>query len=151
MILLRLLAAILVISGFVSPTNAQEVPSDGANVWKVVEEQWNAEEKGDKRWPERLLADDFSGWQKTSPAPRTKSSTIYWNRFADRQGQTVAHELYPLSIVVRGDTAIAHYLYTSAFEAKDGEIEVSNGRYTDVLIRSQEGWKFLAWHGGADE
>jgi ketosteroid isomerase-like protein len=117
----------------------------------IIEDQWNADEKGDKRWPERLLTDDFSGWDKSSPAPRSKSSTIYWNRFSERQGETVAHELYPLSILVRGDTAIAHYLYTTAFETRDGEIEVTNGRFTDVLVRTDEGWKFLSWHGGADE
>ncbi|MEE4163220.1 MAG: DUF4440 domain-containing protein [Woeseiaceae bacterium] len=142
------LLALLVVS---SPALAQEAPSDGANVWTVVEEQWNLEEKRDKRWAERLLTSDFSGWDKSAPAPRSKGSTIYWNRFSERQGETVAHELYPLSIVVHDDTAIVHYLYTSAFEGKDGDIEVTNGRFTDILVRTDEGWKFLAWHGGPDE
>ncbi len=151
MFVLRLTAVLLLAAPLAGIAVAQEPPSDGANVWVVIEEQWNAEEKGDKRWPERLLTGDFSGWDKSSPAPRSKSSTIYWNRFSERQGETVAHELYPLSILVRGDTAIAHYLYTSAFQNKDGEIEVTNGRFTDVLVRTDEGWKFLSWHGGADE
>ncbi|MEM8817476.1 MAG: nuclear transport factor 2 family protein [Pseudomonadota bacterium] len=132
------------------PALAQDEPSDGANVWKIVEEQWDAEGSGDRKWPERLLADSFSGWDKSAPAPRSKTSTEYWNRFSESLGKTVAHELYPLSIVVTGDTAIAHYLYTSAFERKDGEIEMDNGRFTDILIRTDEGWKFLAWHGGDD-
>lgn len=151
MVVLRFSVFLLLAGPFTSLALAQDPPSDAANIWVVIEEQWNAEEKGDKRWPERLLTDDFSGWDKSSPAPRSKSSTIYWNRFSERQGETVAHELYPLSILVRGDTAIAHYLYTTAFEAKDGEIEVTNGRFTDVLVRTDEGWKFLSWHGGADE
>lgn len=123
----------------------------GADVWSVVEGQWNAEEAGDKKWPERLLADNFSGWQKSSPAPRGKGSTIYWNRFTERQGKTVAHELYPLSIVVNGDVAVVHYLYTNAFEDKDKKIELTNGRFTDILVRTDDGWRFLAWHGGADD
>lgn len=126
-------------------------PADGADVWQIIEDQWNAEEKGDRKWPERLLVEDFSGWNKNSPAPRGKQSTIYWNRFAERQGSTVAHELYPLSIVVNGDVAIAHYLYSIGFEAKDGDIETTNGRFTDILVRTEDGWRFLAWHGGADE
>ena len=73
-----------------------------------------------------------------------------WDRFNNEQGQIVAHELYPLEIGVEGDTAIVHYLYSSAFESKDDDIEMSNGRYTDVLVRTDDGWKFLAWHGGDD-
>ena len=117
----------------------------------MVEAQWDAEEKGDKRWIDRLLSDDFTGWGKTSPAPRSKSSTKMWDRFSDEQGRMVAHELYPLAIIVHEDVAIAHYLYSSAYEDKDGKVELNNGRYSDVLVRTADGWQFLAWHGGDDE
>ena len=139
--------SLLLLSGYAL---AQE-SSDETDVWAAVESQWNAEESGDKKWTDRLLHEDFMGWGKNSPAPRSKSSTKMWDRFADEQGENVAHELYPLSIVIHGDTAIAHYLYTNAFENKEGEVEMNNGRYTDVLILTDEGWKFFAWHGGDDE
>ncbi|MGB5165712.1 MAG: nuclear transport factor 2 family protein [Woeseiaceae bacterium] len=129
---------------------AEEATDDHANVWAVIEEQWNAVEKGDKKWAERLLSKNFMGWGKTSPAPRSKSSTEMWYRFDLDQSQAVAHELYPLSIVVDGDVAVAHYLYTVAVKHKSGDVETSNGRYTDVLTRTDNGWKFLAWHGGDD-
>ena len=124
---------------------------DQADVWATVEDQWDAEKSGDRKWTDRMLADDFSGWGKNSPAPRSKSSTKMWDRFNDEQGSIVAHELYPLAIVVNGDVAIAHYLYSSAFQDKDDEVEMSNGRYSDILIRTEDGWKFIAWHGGDDE
>ncbi|MDH3274891.1 MAG: nuclear transport factor 2 family protein [Gammaproteobacteria bacterium] len=130
---------------------AQENHNDQADVWSTIEDQWGAEEKGDKKWIDRLLSEDFSGWPKNSPAPRSKASTTMWDRFRDDQGETVAHELYPLAIVVNGDVAIAHYFYSSAFKDTDDNVEVSNGRYTDILIRTEEGWKFIAWHGGDDE
>ena len=130
---------------------AQENADDQADVWSTIEDQWVAEEKDDKKWIDRLLSDDFSGWPRNSPAPRSKASTAMWDRFSDDQGKTVAHELYPLAIVVNGDVAIAHYLYTSAFKDTDDKVEINNGRYTDVLIRTEDGWKFIAWHGGDDE
>ena len=130
---------------------AQEATDDSADVWSAVEAQWDADEKGDKNWVDRLLTDDFVGWSKNSPAPRNKSSTKMWDRFDEQRRKMVAHELYPLSIVVHGDVAVAHYLYTSANEDKDGAIESDNGRYTDILVRGEDGWKFLAWHGGDDE
>lgn len=124
-----------------------------ADVWEQIESQWNAVEKGDKKWIDRMLTDDFSGWGKESPAPRGKASTKMWDRFNEQVSQMVAHELYPLSIVVRDDIAIAHYLFTSAkkSKSKDGKIETSNGRYTDILVRTDEGWKFIAWSGGSDD
>ncbi len=125
--------------------------NDSADVWAVVEEVWNSDEKGDKKWPDKLLAADFVGWGKSSPAPRGKESTKMWDRFSEQMGKTVAHELYPLSITVHDDVAVAHYLYTVAFQDQEGKIETSNGRYTDVLVRTGAGWKFLAWHGGQDD
>lgn len=130
---------------------AQDASQDEADVWAVIEEEWNADENGDREWPDRLLSEDFSGWNKKNPVPRSKSSVKMWDRFSEQLGKMLAHELYPYTIVVHDDVAVAHYLYSSAFKPKDGEIKTRNGRFTDTLIRTDDGWKFLAWHGGDDE
>ncbi len=127
--------------------------SDQADVWAQVERQWNAAEKNDVKWIDSMLTEDFSGWNKSSPAPRNKASTRMWTRFDNEISQMVAHELYPLSIVVNDNVAIAHYLYSSASKqkGKDGKVETENGRYTDILVRTDDGWKFIAWSGGSDD
>ena len=127
--------------------------SDQADVWAQVERQWNSVEKKDAKWIDRLLTDDFSGWGNSSPAPRGKASTKMWTRFNEQVSEMVAHELYPLSIVVHQDVAVSHYMYSSANKAKtkEGKIETTNGRYTDILVRTADGWKFLAWSGGDDD
>lgn len=130
---------------------AQGEADDEADVILTIEEQWEAEEKGDTDWVDEKLVREFSAWPKNSPAPRSQSSTRMWNRFEDTQGETIEHELYFQNIVVRGDIAVAHYFYTNAFKNNDDEVKVSNGRYTDVLVRTEDGWKFIAWHGGDDE
>lgn len=127
---------------------AQQTTDDAADVILAIEEQWQAVQEGESDWIEERLHERFSGWRNDSPAPRSKSSTKKWNRFFTTQGRVVEHELYFQNIVVDGDVAIAHYFYTTANEDKDGEVEVNNGRYTDVLVRTADGWKFLAWHGG---
>ena len=129
---------------------APEAADDYVAVWSVIEEQWEAAQRGDRRWVEQLLSADFSGWPKSAPAPRDKASTRMWNEFNNKQSKGLAHELYPLSTVIHGDMAVAHYLYTNAQENKDGETEVSNGRFTDVLVRDGDKWKLIAWHGGDD-
>ena len=130
---------------------APDPADDYVAVWSVIEEQWEANQRGDRRWVEELLSGDFSGWGKDAPAPRDKASTRLWNAFNSKQSKGLAHELYPLSTVIHGDVAVAHYLYTNAVENRDGTTEVSNGRFTDVLVRSDGEWKFIAWHGGDDD
>mgnify|MGYP001818699300 CR=1 FL=1 len=129
----------------------KSMADDRADVWTTVEQQWNAQEKGGSKWIDQLLTDDFSGWGRSSPAPRGKSSTRMWNRFNEDISDLLVHELYPLSIIVNGDVGIVHYLYSSASKDADGKVETSNGRYTDILLRTDDGWKFIAWHGGDDE
>jgi hypothetical protein len=46
--------------------------------------------------------------------------------------------------------AVAHYLYSNAGENAEGKTVVIHGRYTDVLVRIEGEWKFIAWHGGSD-
>lgn len=129
---------------------AQDDRDDETAVWLAIEAQWHANETGDEKWIDRMLMDSFYGWANSTPAPRSKSSTRMWDRFNSEQGQIVAHELYPLEIVIEGDAAIVHYLYSSAYEDKEGKVETSHGRYTDILVRTDDGWKFVGWHGGDD-
>lgn len=128
----------------------QQTASDQAAVWSVIEDQWERNETGDTNWIDELLSADFVGWPRESPAPQTKSSVRIWDSFSSKQTESLEHELFPLSIVVHGDTAIAHYLYTNATRDKKGEVKLSNGRYTDVLVKDEGGWKFISWHGGDD-
>jgi ketosteroid isomerase-like protein len=97
-----------------------------------------------------MLTVDFMGWSKNSPAPRSKTSTSKWNRFSEQLGRVARYELYPLAITIHGDVAVAQYLYSVAFKDKEGKFEMTNGRYTDILVRTEDGWKFIAWHGGDD-
>ena len=134
------------------PGAAQDTQDDEADVLLTIEREWEAARKGDRDEVDSMLADDFMGWSRTSPAPRSKKSTSKWSRLTDKEmGKVVRYELYPLSITVHGDVAIAHYLYSTAFKSKDGEVKMHSGRYTDVLVRNEDGWKFIAWHGGNDD
>ena len=92
-----------------------------ANFLRENEREWEAAQKGDRDEVDAMLADNFMGWSRRSPAPRSKNSTSRWNRLADKEmGKVLRYELYPLSITVDGDMAVAHYLYSTAFKAKDG-------------------------------
>jgi ketosteroid isomerase-like protein len=130
---------------------AVEQANDHAAVWAAVEAIWAAEESGSADWVEQMLSADFMGWPNNSPAPRSKASVRMWNRFDQQQASGITHELYPLSIVVHGDMAVVHYLYTNAVQTRDKKTNVSSGRYSDVLVRDEGAWKFISWHGGDSE
>ena len=140
-----ILALLALVAG---PAFGQGSADDQAAVWAAVEAIWEAEERGDDDWVDTMLSADFMGWPAESPAPRSKASTRMWARFNAEQSKGLAHELYPLSIVVHGDMAIVHYLYTVVEQSKDRKVVTSNGRYTDVLVRDGAAWKFISWHGG---
>ncbi len=137
-------------TAFAQESGEQSSGDDQASVWTTIEEVWAAEERGDQSWVDTTVSADFMGWPNASPAPRSKSSTRMWTRFNAEQNKGLAHELYPLSIVIHGDTAIAHYLYSIVNQTKDKKIVSANGRYTDVLVRDGNTWKFISWHGGSD-
>lgn len=145
------LLLILIGSTLFTAVGAQDKSDDEANVLLTIEREWEASRKGDQDKIDDMLMDDFMGWGNSSPAPRSKTSTSNWSRFRAEMGRIVRYEIYPLSITIHGDVAVAHYLYSSAFKNKKGEIEMSDGRYTDILVRSEDGWNFIAWHGGDDD
>jgi len=150
--MIRSIALALFFSFFCqSQALAQDSADDHAAVWESVEEIWDAQERGDNEWVETMLSADFMGWPNQSPAPRSKASTRMWARFDADQNKGLVHELYPLSIVVHGDIAVVHYLYSTVIQTKDKTQESTNGRYTDVLVRDSDSWKFISWHGGADK
>ncbi len=136
---------------FQTPALRAQEGADDVEVWSVIERQWELTEKGDDSWVTDLLSSNFIGWNKSSPAPRSKGSVRMWQKFEAKQWDGKVHELYPLSIVVHGDTAIAHYLYSNAGENSDGKTITLHGRFTDVLVKEDGEWRFIAWHGGADD
>lgn len=142
------LRAIAIVAFLLSPAAGAQTASDDAQVWAVIEQSWQAERNGDTGWIEKLLSADFVGWANDAPAPRDKASTRLWNAFSAKQVEILEYELYPLSIIVHGDMAVAHYLYSSATKPRGEPVEMSNGRYTDVLVRVDGQWKFISWHGG---
>ena len=140
---------LLLASGYVfAQESLPDEADDHAAVWAAVERIWAAAERGDDDWVDTMLSADFVGWPNNSPAPRSRGSVRMWNSFDQEQANGVRHELYPLSIVVHGNMAVVHYLYTNAVQTRDKKVNVTNGRYTDVLVRDDGAWKFISWHGG---
>ena len=141
--------AVALTTGTVS-AHAQSWAEEQLEVWSVVQAQWEATMEKDSEWTGRFLHNDFVGWANDIPAPRTRSSVANWSRLDMEDSTTLLQELAPLAIVIHGNTAVAHYVYSQTNEDKDGKRKTLHGRYTDVLVKDGDSWLFLSWHGGAD-
>ena len=147
----HLLAIIVLLSAtgsVVAPVFGQTWSDKQLEVWNVIEAQWKASMEKDTTWPDKVLQEKFLGWDNERPMPRDKSSTHSWTRYTNENSTTLLQELYPVGIIVQGNTAVAHYFYSQASENRKGERETSHGRYTDVLVKENGTWQFLAWSGG---
>jgi hypothetical protein len=132
----------------VAPVFGQTWSDKQLEVWNVIEAQWKASMEKDTTWPDKVLQEKFLGWDIERPMPRDKSSTNSWTRYTNENSTTLLQELYPVGIIVQGNTAVAHYFYSQASENRKGERETTHGRYTDVLVKENGTWQFLAWSGG---
>ena len=57
---------------------------------------------------------------RSNPAPRDADSTNNWARYGSENSKELMRELSPLEIVIVGNTAVAHYYYSSASETLRG-------------------------------
>jgi hypothetical protein len=136
------------IFAIVMPAAGQTWSEDQLEVWNVIEAQWKASMEKEANWTEKYLHDKFLGWNIKNPTPRNKTSVQRWNRYEDKNSTTLMQELSPIGIVVEGNTAVAHYFYSQATENIKGERKTTYGKYTDILVKENDTWRFLAWHGG---
>ncbi|PKG80785.1 hypothetical protein CXF85_22005 [Colwellia sp. 75C3] len=116
-------------------------------VWDVVVASYKDIEKRDNNWTDKWVTKDAMVWGSSTPMPRNRSSVKRWEKFQFQDGSVnnVA-EYSPAAIVVHGNTAVAHYYYSNGSTSKEGKQRVTHGRCSDILVRVNKSWKFVAWH-----
>ncbi len=147
----HLLSIIVILSATdaaIAPAFGQTWSDEQIEVWNVIEAQWKASMEKDATWTEKYLHEKFLGWSDERPMPRDKCSIHKWGRYGMENSTTLLQELYPVGIVVHGNTAVTHYFYSQASENRKGERKTVHGRYTDILVKENGAWRFLAWSGG---
>lgn len=121
--------------------------AEQTEVWQVVEQSWVDEVENNKKWPADYLVDDAVSWGSTWPSPRSKTSIIKWSRFSDTQSKTLQYENTPVSIVIHDDTAVVMYTNVSVAQSGKEKPERSMGGTIETLVRTEDGWKFIALTG----
>jgi hypothetical protein len=128
------------------PVQAQQWSPEQIEIWQTITKQWELEKAEDEAWKE-MLHDSFQSWSNDDLMPFDKADTT---RFADAEVghfKILLQHIAPVGIIVTGDTAIAHYYHTTIVEHDNGEKETIDGRFTDILTRTGDGWQFVGWVG----
>lgn len=119
---------------------------DEAAVWSVVEASWVSETSQDGAWPGEYMHSSGAAWTEEWPGVRDAESIASWSRFQEGVRETLNYQLFPHRIVVEGDTAVAMYSVVQVVMTGDERSRESSG-LVETLVRTDEGWKFLALTG----
>jgi hypothetical protein len=141
------LLAVVTVAGAAS---AQTWTAEQQEVWKLEEQQWQMAKDEDLSWVDTMLHPNVSAWAADRPMPQNKASIARWNRYDSASGTVLEQELFPISITITGNIAVANYRYVIARENEKKERVTATGRYMDVLIKEGGRWLFIAWAGGDD-
>lgn len=139
------IALIATIAAF--STQAQSWDKQQTQVWEIVLASYDDIKKRDNNWTDKWVTQDAMVWGNSTPMPRSRSAVKRWEKFSFEDGSTnnVA-EYSPTAIVVHGDTAVVHYYYSNGMTSNKGEQKTVHGRCSDVLVKDNKAWKFVAWH-----
>ena len=125
--------------------SSQEFSSDQQEVWEFIEscqERW-----GSEAWFD-CFHEDFTGWLYTDLVPRTKDGERKFSRPLFDVTETRVQDVRPIAIRVHGDTAVAHYYLQTVVRGQDGQDVEERVRFTDVLMKDNDRWQWIADHGG---
>jgi hypothetical protein len=119
-------------------------------IWTLEEQQWQMAKDKDMTWIEKMVHPNISYWDVDQPGPQNRASLARWSRYSSSALTALEQELFPISVTITGNLAVAQYRYTQVRENYKKERETATGRYTDVLIKEGGRWLFIAWAGGDD-
>ena len=149
--ILSISAVSLMLCGFTGAAVAQAWSPEQQEIWALEQQQWKMAAAKDLSWIDTMVHSNLRFWETGSPMPRDKASLCHWARFDSDSGTVLQQELFPISATITGNIAVVQYHYRVASENLKKERETVNGHYTDVLVKENGRWMFIAWAGGEDK
>jgi hypothetical protein len=129
---------------------AQSWSPEQQEIWSFEQEQWDKAAAKDMSWIDTMVHPNLSYWDADQPMPQDKASLGRWTRYNSGNDTVLEQELFPIKAVITGNIAVVQYRYMTASENYKKERETVTGHYTDILIKENGRWMFIAWAGGDD-
>ena len=128
-----------------SSVQAQGLSGEELEVWEWGEACWRVTEIEPLM---NCFHDDYVGWAGGATVPLTKAHRRPFFERGFETSETVFVHLIPLSVTVRNDMAIMIYVATSTSRNKEtGEETTATQKWTDVLVKDDGMWSYIADHG----
>lgn len=144
----RIALSMVLFCGFAGAAWAENWNAAQQEIWNLEQQQWKMDSAKDMSWMDTMVHDNLKYWSTGDAVPRDKASLKLWSRYSSEDSTTLVHELFPHSITITGNVAVVQYHYMAARENAKKERETATGQYTDVLIKENGKWLFIAWAGG---
>ena len=77
--------------------------------------------------------------------PLNKTSLLRNRKYSSKNTKMLFYDVQLSGMVVQGNTAVVHYYFTNESKDSSGKINKEKGRLTDILIKNNNEWKYLAW------
>jgi len=143
--------AVLAICATSFAVHAGDWSAEQQEVWKLEQQQWAMSMAKDQSWIDSMVHQNLRYWETGAPMPRDKASLKHWSRFEADNSTTLEQELFPIAATITGNIAVVQYNYMVASENYKKDRKTTTGHYTDVLIKENGHWMFIAWAGGTDK
>ncbi len=76
--------------------------------------------------------------------PMDKSSLLRNRKYTSKNSEMLFYDLQLTGVAVQGNTAVVNYYFTNERKDAEGKIKKYSGRLTDILIKENSKWKYLA-------
>ena len=123
---------------------ADEWSKEQTAAWLVVTQSWEDEVAENGKWPSKYTHKDLVAWGASWPQPRDSSSVIKWSRFDQQAGKTLIYELFPVAVVVVGNTAVVNYNSVTMTENYEMKRKRSTTGLIETLVKGGKNWKFMS-------
>jgi len=139
--------AVVVVLVLSSWTHAENWDNDQSELWNTVAQSWVDDVGETGKWPDSYVHDNVVAWGSEWPIPRGKNSISKWTRFGNANSEVLEYELFPLAIVVEGNTGVAHYSVVVVRKNHEGKHKRRVDGIIEALHRVKGSWKFLSLGG----
>jgi ketosteroid isomerase-like protein len=96
---------------------------------------------------------DYSGWWGEDPVPTHGSEELVKHYVENVKANMMEfyYEHIPLDIMIYGDVAILHYMLKTVTAQKDKDDKTTWIKWTDIMLKENGQWNWIADHGNAVE
>jgi hypothetical protein len=138
----------LALWGIAGTAAAQTWSKEQQEVWQLEQQQWAMAAAKDASWIDTMVHANMRYWENNSPMPRDKASLKLWSKYDNENNTVLQQELFPIARAITGNVAVVQSHYRMASENHKKERKTVTGYYTDVLMKVDGRWMFIAWAGG---